>query len=108
MKQIAVVGSGKIGSMIADFLGRSGDYAVTIIDRSREQLDRLDTSVEVERVALNIASPNELTQTLAGAFAVLNAAPFYLNRHIVEAARNANAHYLDLTEDVASARYAKQ
>ena len=40
MKQIVVVGAGKIGSMIAELLGGSGDYAVTVVDRSQQQLDR--------------------------------------------------------------------
>ena len=33
MKDIVIVGAGKIGSMIADLLGGSGDYSVTVIDR---------------------------------------------------------------------------
>ena len=40
MKDIVIVGAGKIGSMIAEFLGSSGDYAVTVADRSQQQLDR--------------------------------------------------------------------
>ena len=34
MKNIVIVGAGKIGSMIAELLGGSGDYAVTVVDRS--------------------------------------------------------------------------
>src|ERR1700722_3253033 len=41
MKDIVVVGAGKIGSMIAELLGGSGDYKVTVVDRSQAQLDRL-------------------------------------------------------------------
>ena len=42
MKNIVIVGAGKIGSMIAELLVGSGDYAVTVIDRSQQQLDRLE------------------------------------------------------------------
>jgi saccharopine dehydrogenase-like NADP-dependent oxidoreductase len=34
VKDIAVVGCGKIGLVIADLLAHSGDYRVTVIDRS--------------------------------------------------------------------------
>ena len=43
MKDIVVVGAGKIGSMIAELLAGSGDYAVTVVDRAQTQLDRLET-----------------------------------------------------------------
>ncbi len=42
-KQVAVIGGGKIGSMIVDLLSHSGDYDVTVADRSPDQLDRLET-----------------------------------------------------------------
>ena len=42
MKDIVIVGAGKIGSMIAELLGGSGDYSVTVVDRSQHQLDRLE------------------------------------------------------------------
>jgi saccharopine dehydrogenase-like NADP-dependent oxidoreductase len=41
-------------------------------------------------------------------FAVLSAAPYHATRRIAEAAKAAGAHYLDLTEDVASTRAVKQ
>ena len=56
MKDIVIVGAGKIGSMIAELLGGSGDYAVTVIDRSQQQLDRLETSVAVSTVSLRASS----------------------------------------------------
>ena len=44
MKTSLIVGAGKIGSMIAELLGELGDYAVTVVDRSQHQLDRLETA----------------------------------------------------------------
>ncbi len=108
MKHIAVVGAGKIGSMIAEMLAGSGDYAVTVIDRSQEQLDRLETTARVARVAADITEGRALESLLAGKFAVLSAAPYHATRRIAEAAKSAGAHYLDLTEDVASTRVVKQ
>ena len=108
MKKVAVIGSGKIGSMIVDLLSHSGDYEVTVADRSREQLERLETTATVERVALDITDKAGLERLLAGKFAVLSAAPFHLTTRIAEAAKARGAHYLDLTEDVASTRFVKQ
>ncbi|HSZ08509.1 MAG TPA: saccharopine dehydrogenase NADP-binding domain-containing protein, partial [Steroidobacteraceae bacterium] len=108
MKDIVIVGAGKIGSMIAEFLGGSGDYAVTVVDRSQSQLDRLETATAVKKVAADIAQGDTLRGLLSGKFAVLSAAPYYATRLIAEAAKAAGAHYLDLTEDVASTRAVKQ
>jgi len=108
MKKIVVVGAGKIGSMIAQMLGGTGDYALTVVDRSSEQLARLETTVPVAKVAADITEPGRLEKILQGQFAVLSAAPYHATRRIAEAAKAAGAHYLDLTEDVASTRAVKE
>jgi saccharopine dehydrogenase-like NADP-dependent oxidoreductase len=108
MKDIVIVGAGKIGSMIAEFLGSSGDYAVTVVDRSAQQLERLETSVSIKKAALDITQGDALKKMLSGKFAVLSAAPYHATRSIAEAAKAGGAHYLDLTEDVASTRAVKQ
>jgi saccharopine dehydrogenase-like NADP-dependent oxidoreductase len=108
MQSIVVVGAGKIGSMIAELLGGSGDYAVTVVDRSQQQLDRLETSAPVAKVAADITEQGTLERLLGQKFAVLSAAPYHATRSIAEAAKAAGAHYLDLTEDVASTRAVKQ
>jgi saccharopine dehydrogenase-like NADP-dependent oxidoreductase len=108
MKDIVIVGAGKIGSMIAEMLVGCGDYAVTIIDRSQDQLDRLDGKLAARRVAVDISNGARLRAALAGQYAVLSAAPYHATRLIAEAAKAAGVHYLDLTEDVASTRSVKQ
>ena len=108
MKNIVIVGAGKIGSMIAELLVGSGDYAVTVIDRSQQQLDRLETAKPIAKAAVDIADGEALRKILTGKFAVLSAAPYHATRLIAEAAKAAGSHYLDLTEDVASTRVVKQ
>lgn len=104
MRKIVVAGSGKIGATIADILAVSGDYQVTIVDRSAEQLENAELSAAVDRRELDIENEAALRTILEGAYAVLSAAPFHLTTRIAEAAARANVHYLDLTEDVASTR----
>jgi saccharopine dehydrogenase-like NADP-dependent oxidoreductase len=108
MRDIAIVGAGKIGSMIAELLVGSGDYAVTVVDRSQQQLDRLETAASITRIAADITQGDRLQRILRGKYAVLSAAPYHATRLIAEAAKAAGAHYLDLTEDVASTRIVKQ
>ncbi len=108
MKDVAIVGAGKIGSMIADLLGRAGDYRVTVLDRSPEQLARLETSAPIQTALLDVQDEQALSARLKGKFAVLSAAPYHLTIRVAEAAKAAGAHYLDLTEDVASTRRVKQ
>jgi saccharopine dehydrogenase-like NADP-dependent oxidoreductase len=104
MRKIAVVGAGKIGTMIAEMLSSCRSYAVTVLDRDEAQLARLETTHAVARKVVDIADAALLTQALSGMFAVVNAGPFQLTTRIATAARAAGAHYLDLTEDVASTR----
>ena len=108
MKSVVIVGAGKIGSMIAELLVGCGDYQVTVVDRSQQQLDRLETALAVTKVAADITQGEALRKILSGKFAVLSAAPYHATRLIAEAAKDAGAHYLDLTEDVASTRAVKQ
>ena len=108
MKNIVIVGAGKIGSMIAETLLASGDYAVTVIDRAQAQLDRLDAQLGARRIAVDITDSKRLVDVLQGQYAVLSAAPYHATRRIAEAAKAAGVHYLDLTEDVASTRAVRQ
>jgi len=107
MKEVVVVGGGKIGSMIAEMLAGCGDYAVTVADASAQALERLETTAAVNKVRVDVTDEAALDRLLAGKFAVLSAAPFSLTVTIARAAKAAGAHYLDLTEDVASTRAVK-
>ena len=107
MHDIAVIGAGKIGSMITDLLVHTGDYRVVVADRSAEALRQLGAASPVEVQELDVADPAAVDRLLAGRFAVLSAAPYHLTSRIAEAAARAGAHYLDLTEDVASTRRVK-
>lgn len=108
MRDIAIVGAGKIGSMIADLLSHSGDYQVTVIDQSPEALERLETTAKVARKALDVTDGRALEAALRGQYAVLSAAPYHLTPAIAPAARAAGVNYLDLSEDVANTRLIKQ
>jgi saccharopine dehydrogenase-like NADP-dependent oxidoreductase len=107
MKDILLVGAGKIGSMIADFLARSGDYRVTVADHSAQALKRLETGTPVQTMVLDVKDKAAMAAAVRGKFAVLSAAPYQITPLIADAAKAEGAHYLDLTEDVKSTRHVK-
>lgn len=107
MKRILLAGAGKIGSMIAGLLSSTGDYQVTVVDRSAAQLELLPKHAGLEKRALDLTNPGALVEALRGQFAVLSAAPYSITSHIARAAKQAGVHYLDLTEDVETTRLVK-
>lgn len=106
MKHIVVAGAGKIGVTIADMLAASGDYRVTLADRAVGRFAGLHPSIQTQ--AVDVTDPRALNALLKGSFAVLSAVPFNLTGDIAVAAKEAGAHYLDLTEDVATTRKVKR
>jgi saccharopine dehydrogenase-like NADP-dependent oxidoreductase len=106
MKHIVVAGAGKIGVTIADMLAASGDYRVTLADRAVGRFDGLNPAIETK--AVDVTDPRALSSLLKGSFAVLSAVPFNLTGGIAVAAKEVGAHYLDLTEDVATTRKVKR
>src|SRR6202166_2314609 len=108
MKDVVVIGAGKIGATVAGLLASTGDYQVTLADRSPEALGCLDRDERIPVAAADGEDSSKLLDLLNGQLAVLNAAPFHLTTVIAEAARAAHTHYLDLTEDVASMRRVRE
>ncbi|MGA2952140.1 MAG: saccharopine dehydrogenase family protein [Caulobacteraceae bacterium] len=107
MKDVVVIGAGHIGSTIAHLLSGTGDYQVTVADQSAKALASMAVMPRVEHRVLDVTDAAALRELLAGKFAVLSAAPYHLTFHVAEAAKAAGAHYLDLTEDVATTRKVK-
>jgi saccharopine dehydrogenase-like NADP-dependent oxidoreductase len=108
MKEVVVIGAGKIGATIASLLTSTNDCQVILADRSTEALGRFEREERVRIAPTDVEDSSKLIDLLNGRFAVLNAAPFHLTTIVAEAARAAGTHYLDLTEDVASVRRVRE
>jgi saccharopine dehydrogenase-like NADP-dependent oxidoreductase len=108
--RIALLGAGHIGQTIARLLHRSGDYQVTVMDRSAQALELLaaDGASAAATKVIDTSDSGALRQALAGHDAVLNALPYHLATLAASVAREARCHYFDLTEDVAATRAIKQ
>ncbi|APO77767.1 saccharopine dehydrogenase protein (plasmid) [Rhizobium etli 8C-3] len=104
MKEIVIIGAGKIGGAVAAMLAATGDYSVLVADRSETQFSKIDRHLGISTVVLDVLDRESLVTVLTGKFAVLSAAPFDLTGLVAEAALEAGVHYLDLTEDVATTK----
>lgn len=105
MRQVTLVGAGKIGEVIADLLIASGDYAVTVVDRDAQRLARLAQVLPAANLCqIDAGDAAQLDAVLSDQQALINACPFDLSAPLAEAAVAAGVHYFDLTEDVGSAR----
>jgi saccharopine dehydrogenase-like NADP-dependent oxidoreductase len=103
MIRLILLGSGKIGSAIAALLSRTGDYRITVADRDQESLQRISLA-NVHPLLLKVDDPDSLRAAIIGHAVVVSALPFHLTPVIAAAARDAGAHYFDLTEDVESTK----
>jgi saccharopine dehydrogenase-like NADP-dependent oxidoreductase len=108
MRKVAVVGAGKIGSVVVDLLAGSGGYEVLALDAAPEALSSLDPPGRIARRTLAVDDPAALAAAIADRFAVVNCAPYALTAAVARAARQAGVHYFDLTEDVAACRLVRE
>lgn len=107
MRDVLLLGAGKIGEAIADLLAGAG-YRVTVGDNAPERLAPLAAVHGVETQLVDVNDGDALLRLMEGRFAVLSAMPHDVTRNVAIAAHRAGIHYLDLTEDVATTRLVKE
>ncbi|TNE38009.1 MAG: saccharopine dehydrogenase family protein [Alphaproteobacteria bacterium] len=107
MRDIILLGAGKIGEMIVEMLATCGDYKVTVGDFSQENLDRMPKHANVTTQVVDVSNEDALRETLRGKYAVLCALPYNITPYIAKAAKAEKVNYFDLTEDVACTRLVK-
>ncbi|NBV65331.1 MAG: hypothetical protein EBR71_12890, partial [Planctomycetes bacterium] len=102
MKNVLVLGAGKIGRMVASLLQGSGDYQVLVMDSHDAYIkETLALSPGAKGVTGRFDDQAAVDKALGGQWAVVSCAPFFCNPMIAERAKAKGVHYLDLTEDVA-------
>ena len=105
MHRVLVLGAGKIGSLIAGLLAETEAYHVDLADVGPGVAAGVATAHGLDRIkphVLDAANPAALAAHLRShrADAVVSSLPFYCNVEVARAARAADCHYFDLTEDV--------
>ncbi len=101
--KIALLGAGHIGQTIARLLHGSGDYQVTLLDKSESALARL-TLEGIHTAVVDTENIAALQAAITGQDTVINALPYHLAIAVARAAREAGCNYFDLTEDVAATK----
>src|SRR5215204_5514035 len=93
MKNIAVIGLGKVGSLVGTLL--HDIFTVTGVDVKQPA-----EPVPFEVVHGNVTDAAFMKQALMGKDAVVSCLPYNMNLPVAQAAYEAGIHYFDLTEDV--------
>ncbi len=91
MRNVLLLGAGKIGRMIARFLTGSGDYDVLVGDQEPAALARIREVAGVETIRLDADDPTQLARALDGREAVISALSFAHNPTVAGAALKAGA-----------------
>lgn len=94
MKNVAVLGLGKVGTLAAELLADTG-FTVFGYD-----LSPTETINGIEINALDVSDLTSLREALGQCDAVLSCLPYFLNSPIARTAHELGIHYFDLTEDV--------
>ena len=76
MSQVVLVGAGKIGQTICDFLIESGSFEVTLVDNDPQRLDHLPDRSGLCKRRLDVTHPDVLARTLVDHYAVVSAGTF--------------------------------
>ncbi len=108
MKNILLMGAGKIGEMISAMLADTGDYHVTVADRDEIALARMPKHPNIATTVVDALDGDAMDTAMKGKFAVLMACGHVMTHVIAPAAKKAGAHYFDLTEDVKSTNLVKE
>ncbi len=104
-QNIAVLGAGQIGTVIAGMLAEQG-HKVTLADASGAQLG-LSAGRIFATTVVDAGDLAALRAFLKDQEIVVSACPYFLNRGIAQMALETGTHYFDLTEDVATTAYIK-
>lgn len=105
MIPIMIAGAGKIGSLIASLLVETQDYEVHLVDLDFNLPDTaqlLKSRPDIKTVCLDVKDKDAMQAYLKkhAIIAVISSLPYFLNTHVAEAAKVADSHYFDLTEDL--------
>lgn len=113
MYNVMITGAGKIGSLIACLLTDSNEYQVHLADLEFGGADAkrlLDAMPEIKTVALDVKDVSSMEAYINknNIVSIISSLPFFLNTYVAQAAKNANAHYFDLTEDTSVTEAVKE
>jgi saccharopine dehydrogenase-like NADP-dependent oxidoreductase len=112
-RRVLILGSGKIGSLIACLLSASKNYQLDLASRRPEVASALIGDLQLEGAdahGVDAADTGALAQLMGSKRfdAVVSALPFHRNAAVAELAAGHGINYFDLTEDIAVTRRVRE
>lgn len=113
MHNVLIMGSGKIGSLIACLLAGSGSYNVHLADKvitTNPLQAHSDQFSNLTFATLDAESSSDITAYLKkhGITVLVSSLPYFKNAQMMKLAVDKGLHYFDLTEDTQVASLAKK
>jgi saccharopine dehydrogenase-like NADP-dependent oxidoreductase len=102
MKNIAVLGLGKVGALAGQLLHDSG-FTVTGVDMAANPDNHQHAVTKID-----VTNAAALDQVFGDVDAVLSCLPYHLNMKVADRAHAAGIHYFDLTEDVPTTNHIRK
>jgi len=106
--KVAIIGAGRVGSLIARLLNDCGDYTVTLFDCNEDTLHSLNGGGLENLVQVHAEDSEALEKAVTGQQVVVCAGPSHLAPTVASAAREIGAHYFDLCEASKAASLVKE
>lgn len=104
MKNVLIVGGGKIGSLAAILFAESGDFNTHVVDLDFSQPDnlRLKKHPDIHCHSFDINDEKAIDTFFKSnkIDAIISCLPYFCTLRVAEIAKTFNLHYFDLTEDV--------
>src|SRR6056300_1932821 len=100
MKDILVLGMGKVGSLVGVLLSKK--FKVKAIDKKRPHYKY---NLPFECIEGDVSNLEFIKEELKNHDAVVSALPYYLNKDIAQIAHDLEVHYFDLTEYVPTTKF---
>jgi len=100
MKNILVLGMGKVGSLVGVLLSRN--FEVTALDQKKPHYDY---NLPFECIEGDVTDIGFMKNLMKDYDAVVSALPYFLNKEIAILAHELELHYFDLTEDVPTTHF---
>jgi len=96
MRQVCVLGGGRVGSLMALDLSRSEGFTVRVADISEANLDRLRGGA-VEPVRADLSDPAEVRRVIADADLVVGAVPSFMGYETLKTALEEGKQVVDIS-----------
>ena len=100
MKNIIVLGLGKVGSLVGTLLTKN--FNVIGLDQNKPHYNY---ELPFKILKEDVSDIKKMKEILNDFDAVVSALPFFLNKEIAKLAHDLDLHYFDLTEDVETTKY---